>query len=192
MQQIRYNYSRHARAAASASNNPALNVAAGFGGVINKNGFHLDISSSTSSGSSTRTSSSGDGSTSTTPTTSFGSGSGSGFSPFVSGGGSATSVSSQETASSGQSASHNNGWIANIVIGAVGGLAIIIGVGFWIWYLHRRLAQNQTERSRTEQKQLAPLKNQLVQPTSPVDVHELPAMRGVEMPADNHFIELHG
>ena len=180
----------YARAAASALSNPSPDVPAGFGGVINKNGFPSSSSSSTSGGSSTQTSSSSEGSTSTTPTTS--SGSGSGFNPSVSGGGSTTSASSQETASSGQPASHNNGWIAGIVIGAVAGLAIIIGVGYLIWYLHRRLAQNQTERSPTEQKQRLPLNDQPLQPTSPVIVHELPAMAGVEMPAGNHVTELHG
>ena len=106
-----------------------------------------------------------------------------------------TTSGSQQTASSGQPASHNNGWIAGVVIGAIAGLAIIIGVGFWIWYLHRRLAQNQTEKLPTQQTQPPLPKDQFVQPlqpASPAQMHELPAVGAAEIPAGNPVPELHG
>jgi hypothetical protein len=183
-------------AAASASSNPSPSLAVGFGGILNKGGSSsISISSGTFSGdfsgTSTGTSPSGNGSPSTTPTTVFGSGSGS--NPSASEGGPTTSsANSQQTTSSGQPSSHNNGWIAGVVIGAVAGLAIIIGVGYWIWYLHRRLAQSQKQQSPTEQTQLPPPKDESVQPASLVQVHELPTTMGVEMPAGNQLPELRG
>lgn len=102
-----------------------------------------------------------------------------------------TAVSQPSTTASTQSSS---AWIAGPVVGAFAGGAIFIGVAFWIWHLHRRLAQSQRDLRATEvgtdkppQGQQLP---QIWPPTSAPKPQELASYHVVEAPRNELRAEL--
>jgi hypothetical protein len=68
-----------------------------------------------------------------------------------------TAISQSSTPASTQSSS---AWIAGPIVGAFIGGAILIAVAFWIWHLHRRLAQSQRDLRAAEIGTKKPPQNQ--------------------------------
>lgn len=102
-----------------------------------------------------------------------------------------TAASQTSTAASSQSSS---AWIAGPVIGALAGGAILVGLAFWIWHLHRRLAQIRRDTRATEVDTDKP--PQIQQPpqmqyvTSAPKPQELAGYHVVEAPRNELHAEL--
>jgi hypothetical protein len=98
-----------------------------------------------------------------------------------------------DNASPGSSQSH--AWIAGVVIGSVIGVAILAGIIVFIWYLLKRVGQNQATNATIQQKQYLPTALQYPQPMpsmmQPVQlpavspISELAGNRGAELPGDS-------
>lgn len=96
-----------------------------------------------------------------------------------------TQSTQTDNASPGSSQSH--AWIAGVVIGSVVGVAILTGIIVFIWYLLKRVGQNQATIQQTPhvaEKQYLPTALQYPQP--------MPSMQPVQLPAESPISELPG
>jgi hypothetical protein len=102
-----------------------------------------------------------------------------------------TVVSQPYAAASTQS---NSAWIAGPIVGAFAGGAILVGLAFWIWHLHRRLAQSQQDlRENGIGIEKSPQSQQPPQITPATNVPKLQELAGyhlVEAPRNELRAEL--